>query len=78
AATPFGDGLRCFGGSIVRIATKVGNASYPETGETPLHLKVPTQVGAKSYYQVVYRDAVPFCTFESMNTTNALEILWRP
>lgn len=78
AATPFGDGLRCFSGSIVRIATKVGNASYPSTNETPLSLKVPTPVGAKSYYQVVYRDAVPFCTFESMNTTNALEILWRP
>ena len=42
AGTLFGDGLRCAGGTVVRLATKtnVGGASqYPDVGDPPLSVQ---------------------------------------
>jgi len=80
-ATPFGDGLLCAGGSIVRIATKtasMGTMTYPEPNDPPISVRggVPAAGGFR-LYQVWYRNAAPFCTSATFNLTNAVAVDWR-
>ena len=40
--TPFGDGLLCVGGAIVRLGTKVavgGSSRYPEAGDATISVR---------------------------------------
>lgn len=77
----FGDGLRCAGGSVLRlgIVLAVANASsYPPagspTGVASTGIVVPGDV---RYYQVWYRDATPgYCTVGAFNLTNAVRVNW--
>lgn len=81
--TPFGDGLRCTGGTLRRMSTKTivaGSASYPQSGDLPISVvgHVPAGGGA-SFVQVYYRDAnVGFCTSATSNATNAVAIRYVP
>jgi len=79
---PFGDGRRCVGGTIVRLATRsvtVGQDTYPHPGELGVALQgsVPALGGTRTY-QVVFRDASFWCTASTYNTSNAYVIAWRP
>jgi hypothetical protein len=77
----FGDGLRCVGGSVIRLSTKFNDAngasSYPGPGDAPISLRglIPL-VGGTRYYQAWYRNAASFCTASTFNLTNGLEIVW--
>jgi hypothetical protein len=77
----FGDGLRCVGGSVVRLGTKLnvaGASQYP-TGTDP-HVSVKGMVTAPGTrtYQCWYRNAAAFCTPSTFNLTNGMLIAWGP
>jgi hypothetical protein len=76
----FGDGLRCAGGTTIRLGTKVANGgacSYPGAGDPSVSVKGQiTSLGTR-YYQTWYRNAAAFCTASTFNLTNGLSILWQ-
>ena len=82
AGSSFGDGLRCAGGTVVRLAVKVnvaGASRYPEAGDASVAVRgvVPASGGSRTY-QVWYRNAATFCTFAAFNLSNGLDVTWTP
>jgi len=77
----FGDGLRCAGGTIIRLGTKnnVGGTSAYPVGADPL-VSVRGLVAAPGTrtYQCWYRNAAAFCTASTFNLTNGVELTWAP
>jgi hypothetical protein len=85
---PYGDGLRCTGGTLRRLYARNasgGEASAPLPGEPSItqrsaQLGVPIAPGETRIYQVYYRDgAAGFCPppqGSSFNSTGALGIVW--
>ncbi len=80
----FGDGVRCTGGSLVRLATKVnsgGASAFPESGVDTQTLAqrggVTIGSGALRFYQTYYRDPAPgFCPSATFNVTNGWKQVW--
>ncbi len=76
----FGDGLRCAGGTIVRLGTKAnaaGASQYPEGGDLSVSVRGAVTVpGSERVYQIWYRNAAAFCTASTFNLTNALRVTW--
>src|SRR6185295_12780579 len=67
---PQADGLRCAGGSIVRLGTKTnagGASSYPVGADQPISVRGLVPAGATRFYQAYYRNAVSFCTSATAN-----------
>jgi hypothetical protein len=80
AGISLGDGLRCVGGSIIRLGTKVnvaGASSYPG-GSTPISVQGNDAAGNRRSYQCWYRNAAAFCTPATHNMTNGVTVLWSP
>jgi hypothetical protein len=82
AQAPFGDGLRCTGGQLKRLATKPvvgGMASFPQAGDPSISVKgaVPATGGVRNY-QVYYRNpnGSPCGTF--YNITSGVSVIWQP
>ena len=91
---PFGDGVRCAGGQLLRLNTggtnadAGGNVTYPDPGHTnPITVQAqalgqPIFAGDIRYYQTYYRDPnLVFCPppqGNSWNVTSAYEIVWQP
>jgi hypothetical protein len=80
--TGFGDGLRCAGGSIVRLGTKTnvaGASQYPSGNDQSISVRglIPLAGGLRTY-QAWYRNAAPFCTPSTFNLTNGLQVTWQP
>jgi hypothetical protein len=79
---PFGDGLRCAGGVLKRLATKSvsgGSSSYPQGSDPKISvLGVVPPAGGVRYYQVFYRNpnGSPCGTF--FNITNGVSVIWQP
>jgi hypothetical protein len=76
----FGDGLRCAGGTVVRLATKlnVGGASqYPAAGDPSVHVKGNVAAPGTRAYQVWYRNAANFCTAATFNLSNGVLVTWQ-
>lgn len=77
-----GDGVRCTGGSLVRIGQKLavaGVASYPEAGDLPISQKgLVGPLGGPRTYQVAYRNVASYCTAATINFTNGAVVFWRP
>jgi hypothetical protein len=78
----FGDGLRCAGGTIIRLGTAnnvAGASQYPEAGDPSVSVRgqLPPAGGVRTY-QAWYRNAAPFCTPSTFNLTNGLSITWTP
>jgi hypothetical protein len=81
AGAPFGDGKRCAGGFVARLAVvfNVGGASsYPGMGDPPVSVAGLVAAPGGRVYQIWYRDAAPFCTPDGWNLTNALDVIWVP
>ncbi|MCY2961535.1 MAG: hypothetical protein NTY35_15335 [Planctomycetota bacterium] len=79
-AVPFGDGLRCAGGSVVRLATKSnvsGASRYPSPGDPAVSVRGNVPPGSTRTYQVWYRNPAPFCTVSTFNLTNGLSLAWQ-
>ncbi|MBI5364782.1 MAG: hypothetical protein HZA53_16520 [Planctomycetes bacterium] len=83
ADTVFGDGVRCAGGTLLRLRTRanVGGASaFPDSTDT-ISLSVRGGVvpgsGTTRYYQTYYRNSAGlFCPPETFNVTNGRVIVW--
>jgi hypothetical protein len=75
----FGDGLRCAGGSIVRlrtVANVAGASQFPAAGDPSLSVRGGVAAPGTRTYQIWYRNAAPFCSPLTFNLTNALEVTW--
>jgi hypothetical protein len=80
AAAVFGDGLRCAGGTLVRLRSttaSAGSADFPSAGDPHVSVQglVPTSGGLRTY-QVSYRNAAAFCTIATFNISNGVIINW--
>ena len=81
AGAGFGDGLRCAGGSVVRLGTKTnasGGSICPGAGEQPLSVKGAVASPGTRTYQVWYRNSAAYCTASTFNLSNGLELVWAP
>lgn len=81
AGLPFGDGLRCAGGSVVRLGVAInsgGASSFPSAGQPSIPAQGMVFVpGTMRTYQVWYRNADPaYCTPATFNLGNGLQVLW--
>jgi hypothetical protein len=75
----FGDGLRCAGGSVIRLGTKTnsaGTSSYPGPGDQPVSVRGAITSPGTRNYQVWYRNAAAFCTPSTFNLSNGVSVLW--
>jgi hypothetical protein len=74
----FGNGLRCVGGSVVRvhkIPSGTNGGTLPGPGQPPIHILLGLNAGDTRYYQVWYRDPNGACG-GSANTTNGEIVVW--
>ena len=90
AASNFGDGLRCVGGTLKRLYLKNatgGVASAPQPGDLSVSarsaaLNDPLAAGTTRHYQAYYRDPSPtFCATPPGNTWNVssgISVVWSP
>jgi subtilisin family serine protease len=88
AHTTFGDGLRCVGGTLKRLAVKNaanGIVTYPVTGETAIRARSQAlgdtiPAGGIRRYQVYYRDPngtyCPGPVGNTYNITNGVQVSW--
>ncbi len=79
AGIVFGDGLRCAGGTIIRLGTQsnvAGASEYPEPGDPSVSVRGLVTTPGTRVYQVWYRNAASFCTPSTFNLTNGLEVVW--
>jgi hypothetical protein len=75
----FGDGLRCAGGTVLRLGTKsnVGGASqFPAAGDPAVSVRGLIGAPGAREYQAWYRNVAPFCTPAGFNLTNSVSIVW--
>ncbi|MCY2959021.1 MAG: hypothetical protein NTY35_02560 [Planctomycetota bacterium] len=78
--TVFGDGLRCAGGTIRRLAVRVnsGGASFlPSLGSPSISALGQVSVPGARSYQVWYRNAAAFCTSSTFNLSNGISLDWQ-
>jgi hypothetical protein len=79
--TVYGDGLRCVGGSIVRLGIKSnvsGSSQYPGPNDPSVSVRGGISQPGTACYQVVYRDGGSFCTPSAFNATSGMIVLWTP
>lgn len=81
--TVFGDGVRCAGGSLIRLRIKVnvgGASRFPDSTDTITLSQrggVTPGSGAVRRYQTYYRNAAAaFCPPETFNVTNGVIVTW--
>jgi hypothetical protein len=83
AALPFGDGVLCIGGAIIRLGVKfnniAGSSTIPSGIDPALSVMgaVPPAGGFR-FYSDWYRDSAVFCTPATFNVANGFAILWTP
>ncbi len=76
----FGDGLRCAGGSTIRLGTKInagGASQYPVGGDQSVSVRGANAAGNVRTYQIWYRNAAAFCTSDTFNLSNGLQATWQ-
>jgi len=81
AGVAFGDGLRCSGGTVIRLGTKTnvaGASQYPVGADQVVSVRGSCAPGSVRTYQVWYRNAAAFCTASTFNLTNGLTVTWNP
>ena len=81
AGVSFGDGLRCAGGSVIRlgVAFNASNQSrYPPVAGPSVSTVGACAPGDVRTYQTWYRDSASFCTSSTFNLTNGLSVTWGP
>jgi hypothetical protein len=84
AGVPFGDGLRCAGGTTSRLFVKSSSTSDfllfgSPVGDTPLSIRGGVPVtGGTTHYQAWFRNAETWCTPATYNTSNGLSVTWLP
>lgn len=74
---PFGDGLRCAGGTVIRLETVFADASGNATSTIDIAAKGGVSAGDTRYYQHWYRDPSGSPCGSAFNTSNGLEMTWQ-
>ncbi len=78
--TVFGDGLRCAGGTILRLDTDTnvgGTSTYPNLSQPlPISVRGAVTTPGTRTYQAWFRNAAAFCTASTFNLTNGVELTW--
>jgi len=80
AGAVFGDGLRCAGGSVIRLGTKLnsaGTSSYPVGADPSVSVRGASAAGDTRTYQVWYRNAAAFCSVSTFNLSNGYSVVWQ-
>jgi hypothetical protein len=83
AAQPFGDGVLCVTGSLIRLGTRfatTGTTAWPIPNTSVLSVTgLVSPAGGEYFYQAIYRDSVPtHCTAATFNLTSAQKVVWSP
>lgn len=81
AGTAFGDGLRCVGGTVIRLAIKtnaLNQSVFPQGSDPLLSVRGGVAAGDTRHYQVWYRDSAAFCASATYNLSNGVTITWLP
>jgi hypothetical protein len=73
---PFGDGLRCAGGGVVRLQVRFPDSSGNVETNISISVKGGCQAGDLRRYQNWYRDPVTSACGATFNLTNGYEITW--
>jgi plastocyanin len=75
---PFGDGLRCAGGSVIRLEVQFANAGNNFSTQTSLPIAASggANVGQTKRYQYWYRDAGTSPCNSLFNLSNGYEVTW--
>jgi plastocyanin len=75
---PFGDGLRCAGGNVVRLEVRFANAGNGFTTESTISVatKGGVSAGQTKRYQFWYRDSGTSPCSSLFNLTNGYELTW--
>ena len=82
-AALFGDGIKCVGGTTIRLGVKAnvgGTSSFPGAGDPKISVKgaIPAGGGTR-FYEVWYRDtSLTVCTPATFNFTNGFAVVWTP
>jgi hypothetical protein len=79
-SSAFGDGLRCAGGTVIRLSTKTnvgGSSQYPGAGNPSISVKGAVTTPGTRTYQTWYRNSAAFCTPSTFNLTNGVLITWQ-
>jgi hypothetical protein len=79
-----GDGILCLGGQLRRLyvsSAVAGTAQAPQPGNPSItqrsaSLGDPLVPGSVRFYQVWYRDNVPYCLPGAYNISNGLRVVW--
>ncbi len=80
-AAVFGDGLRCVGGTLIRLGVEMNSnhaSSYPVMTDARVSVKGQVHSPGVRYYQVWYRDNGSSCGAGMFNLTNAWRVVWSP
>ena len=76
---PFGDGLRCAGGSVVRLEVRFATSnSYTTQSTISVAAKGGVSAGQTKRYQYWYRDSGVSPCNSLFNLTNGFEVTWTP
>ena len=76
--SPFGDGLRCAGGGVVRLQVVSSNGSGAVSSTVPLAQTGGVLPSDVKRYQYWYRDPVASPCLSAFNLSNGFEITWTP
>ncbi len=77
AGSAFGDGLRCAGGTVVRLGVKTnasGASRYPDVGDVAVSQRGLVVMPGFRTYQVWFRNSATFCTSATFGLTNGLAV----
>lgn len=71
----FGDGLRCVGGTIVRLEISIASGTGEASSSVPIAGTLGVGLGSVTYFQMWYRDPTGPCA-SLFNVSNAFEVHW--
>ncbi|MCY2959765.1 MAG: plastocyanin/azurin family copper-binding protein [Planctomycetota bacterium] len=80
AGVAFGDGLRCAGGTLMRLGLQpisFGWARYPAPGDPPISVRGAVPPGSTRHYQAWYFDSPGTCGAPAPSWTNGYSIVWQ-
>jgi len=75
---PFGDGIRCVGGGVIRLEVLTIDSNGDSDTTVNVSLRGGVVGGETRRYQVWYQDPLTTLCGSGFNLTNALEVTWSP
>jgi len=79
AGVVFGDGVRCAGGTVIRLGTKAnasGASQYPSAGDPSVSVRGLVASPGTRTYQIWYRNSAAYCTSATFNLSNGMLVTW--